>query len=201
MFNRLQNGEHSNSWIKLRNCANIITTTICKEKLLDKLNDFGFYNNIKHGKQKSLNIFNMYFLIRTFLICDKHSLNVNYLNSYIRKNLKSNNCNGSENMQIAQDINLLVPKVIDIIKYLSKMTEIKCILPELAYIFVCIYINCGIKTVKQYVLYFSKNKKQFDKFNDINTYKTTIQKNTDEKKMNNIYNQILNLSSKRTTFI
>lgn len=197
IFNRLQNGERVSSWIKLRNMNNPITLTICKNKLLNKMSEIDFISNILFLKNtpKEDESFNIYFLIRTFLIIDKKNLEVNYLDMNIKKYLEQNDFKGSPMVQISGDINELVPKVIQICEFISKNNKDKCILPELAYIYVCIYANHGLDKLSKIIKFFTNNTDSFDKYNSIKTYKKNVEKVTGSEKITKVYAEICNIKT------
>ena len=194
IFNRLQNGERVKSWTKLRNHNNIITTTICSNKLLDKMNELNFFDKIKYKKSEP-EAFNIYFLIRAFLICDKKTLtDINYLDFNIKKYLEQHNGSGTASVQLLSDITELLPKVIEIIKFISTNDSIISILPEIAYIYTCIYINYGIVELKKLIKYFTTNIDIFNQYNDIKTYKSSYDKVTSAGMINSIYDKMILLS-------
>ena len=197
IFNRLQNGERVSSWIKLRNMNNPITLTICKYKLLNKMKEINFIGKILFSKNtpKEDESFNIYFLIRTFLIIDKKSLEVNYLDMNIKKYLEQNDFKGSPQVQITGDINQLVPKVIEICEFISKTHKDICILPELAYIYVCIYSNHGLDKLSKIIKFFTNNSDIFDKYNSIKTYKKNSDKVTSSDKITKYYTEICNIKT------
>ncbi len=197
IFNRLQNGERVSSWIKLRNMNNPITLTICKNKLLNKMSEIDFISNILFLKNtpKESEAFNIYFLIRTFLIIDKKNLELNFLDLNIKQYLEQNECKGSPIVQITGDINQLVPKVIEICEFISKNNKDKCILPELAYIYVCIYANHGLDKLSKIIKFFSNNSDVFDKYNSIKTYKKNVEKVTSSEKITKSYTEICNIKT------
>lgn len=193
IFNRLQNGERVSSWIKLRNMPNIITQTICSDKILEMMNDNDFIEAIHfiRTKPKNHNAFNIYFAIRTFLIIDKQSLDINYLDLNIKKYLEANNYEGVPSVKITNDINNISSKVTQIIEYISD-TEIPFkIIPELAYVYVCIYSNYGMKAVKKLTDYFNNNSEKLEYYNNLNTYCCSRNKVTSAVKLNEIYNNII----------
>ncbi len=197
IFNRLQNGERVSSWIKLRNMDNIIINTIRSNNLLKKLNDIKFINKIKSNKNllKEPEAFNIYFLIRAFLIIDKKNLEINYLDINIKNYLEQNNFKGAPSVQINRDINEIVLNVIEVIEFISKKYEDKCILTELAYIYLCIYSNFGLDKLSKLIKYFDNNISVFNKYNDIFTYKNNARNATSSKKMIEIYTEICNIKT------
>lgn len=184
IFNRLQNGEKVASYEKLKNHpTNNITNIIRSEKLLKWMNDIEF-NNIIDTKNIKNESFNIYFLIRSFLIIDKQSLNVNFLDLNIKKYIESvdNNDQGTPHVQLKNSIKYLLPKVKEIIEYLTEKIEDK-IIPELAYIFICIYANYNIKILSKII-------KNIDtKYNELDTYRLNNKVTTIEK-ITKIYNKL-----------
>jgi hypothetical protein len=200
IFNRLQNGEKVISWVKLRNLNNIITLTICKNKLLDKMRDIDFINLLSlKNSHKEPEIFNIYFLIRTFLIIDKKNLEINYLDLNIKKSIQANNCKGTPMVQINGNIDDIVTQVIEIVEFMSKNIGVSPILPELAYIYVCIYANYGLNKLKKIIKYFKNNNEIFDKYNKIKTYKKTIDSVTSSEKIIKCYTEICNIKTNITS--
>jgi len=202
IFNRLQNGEKVTTYDKLKNLhTNIITDTIRSNKMLKYLNDINFISKInvnhKKTKLKHAESFNIYFLIRSFLIIDKKNLNTNYLDMNIKKYLEYNNGNGSPCVQLTRKIDELYNDVKIIIEYIANNLKINVqIIPELAYIFVCIYANFGSAILDKVIdwLYNEKNKKQFELLNNINTYKKGVDKVTSSIEITKYYNLLLKYS-------
>ena len=146
-------------------------------------------------RYRYINIFfliNIYFLIRTFLIIDSNDLEINYLDLNIKQYLEQNNNQGSPMVQIKGDIEELIPQVIEVIEYITNNID-NDILPELAYIFICIYANDGIDKLNDIIEYFNDNDVQFKKYNEIKTYKRTADKVTSSGKIIKIYNEIAEL--------
>ena len=195
IFNRLQNGERVKSWIKLRNTNNIITTTICSNNIIDKMTELKFFDKIKF-KNSEPEAFNIYFLIRAFLICDKQTLlDINYLDINIKKYLEHNNGDGSPNVQLTKNINtILLPKVNEIIEFISTNDNIISILPEIAYIYTCIFINYGSVELNKLIKYFTLNTDIFNEYNDIKTYKSGHDKVTSSIKLSSIYDKMILLA-------
>ena len=83
------------SYDKLKNLhTNPITSIIRSHKLLTWLNEINFINRVALTRKttiKHAESFNIYFLIRTFLIIDKKTLETNYLDINIKKYLEANN--------------------------------------------------------------------------------------------------------------
>jgi hypothetical protein len=167
IFNRLQNGESVASYIKLKNNNNIICTNIRTNKLLEYMNGVNIIDKIILK-----NIQTIYFCIRTFLIIDKQNLDINYLDLNIKKYLEANNGLGYPQVQIHNNIDEILIKVKEIINFICTNDKIDQILPELAYIYICIYANFGLNTLNKIIDYLSlkKNKNIFDKYNDIKKY-------------------------------
>ena len=195
IFNRLQNGERVKTWIKLRNTNNIITTTICSNNIIDKMTELKFFDKIKF-KNSEPEAFNIYFLIRAFLICDKQTLlDINYLDINIKKYLEHNNGDGSPNVQLTKNINtILLPKVNEIIEFISTNDNIISILPEIAYIYTCIFINYGSVELNKLIKYFTLNTDIFNEYNDIKTYKSGHDKVTSSIKLSSIYDKMILLA-------
>ncbi len=201
IFNRLQNGERVQSWIRVRNMPNIITSTICANKMLNYMNDIELYDNIKfvRTKPKEHNAFNIYFAIRTFLIIDKQSLlDVNYMDLNIKKYLEANNYDGSPQVKLANDINKLVPKVNEIFEFIA--THEFQLIPELAYIYVCVYANYGISTVSKLMKYFMNKQEKYNYYNNFGTYCDSVNKVTSAVKMGEVYNYIITNILKKTIY-
>ena len=193
IFNRLQNGTPVVAWIKVRNMNNPITMTICKNKLLDKLNELHFIDRMYlRNLPKEPETFNIYFLIRAFLIIDKKNLEINYVDTNIKKYLEENECKGTPAVQISSDIDSIVPHVIKIIEFiLIKKIDI---LPELAYIYICYYANNKFNKLKKLVDFITNNDKLFQKYNNYKTYRKTLDGVTPTDKMVQIYTEISNIN-------
>jgi hypothetical protein len=171
IFNRLQNGEKVASYIKVKNNNNnIITSYIRTNKLLDYMNDLQLIDKLLIKKMIKYENFTIYFCIRTFLIIDKKNLDINYLDLNIKKYLFSNNGVGSPQVQIHNNIDEILIKVKEIINFICTNEKINNILPELAYIYICIYANFGLNSLNKIIDYLFLNKNIFDKYNDIKKY-------------------------------
>jgi hypothetical protein len=142
IFNRLQNGEKIASYEKLKNNPHPITKCINDHKLLRFMKNENFNDILEIKKMRKYEAFNIYFLIRTFLIIDKKNLDVNYLDLNIKQYIEAQGGNGTKSVKLNNNIDELFPKVKDIIKFIIKKCD-KKIIPELAYIYICIYINYG----------------------------------------------------------
>jgi hypothetical protein len=145
------------------------------------------------NSHKEPEIFNIYFLIRTFLIIDKKNLEINYLDLNIKKSIQANNCKGSPMVQINGDIDDIVPQVIELVDCMSKNIGNTRILPELAYIYVCIYANSGLDKLSKIIKFFANNSDLFDKYNKIKTYKNGADKVTSSENIIKIYTEICNI--------
>lgn len=195
IFNRLQNGERVASYIKLKNNNNnVITSYIRTNKLLDYMNDLHIMDTILTKKMLIYENFTIYFCIRTFLIIDKKNLDINYLNLNIKKYLFSNNGYGCPQVQIIGNIDEILPKVKEIIYFICANDKVKNILPELAYIYICIYANFGINTLSKIIDYLFLNKNIFDKYNDIKKYQKSSVTSIDNIKKQ--YDSLLSLTNK-----
>lgn len=171
IFNRLQNGEKVASYIKVKNNNNnIICSNIRTNKLLDYMNDLHIIDKLVIKKMKKYENFTIYFCIRTFLIIDKKNLDINYLDLNIKKYLFTNNGLGSPQVQIHNNIDEILIKVKEIINFICTNDKIDQILPELAYIYICIYANFGLNSLNKIIDYLFLNKNIFDKYNDIKKY-------------------------------
>lgn len=194
IFNRLQNGEKVSSFEKLKNCQNIITNTIKYHKLLHHMKEINFNNKINFShktKPKDIDAYNIYFLIRSFLIIDKKSLDINYLDINIKKYLDDN----MPCIRLKSDIDLLLPKVCEITEWIAKNDNIKeKLLDEVLYLYICIYAIYDIKCLENIVLALNTNEHNdfFKKINNINTYKSSSNKVTSSDKMNSILKEIVN---------
>lgn len=201
IFNRLQNGEKVSSYDKLKNLhTNTITDTIRTKHLLSYMKTIKFCDKININnpniRRKRLESFNIYFLIRSFLIIDKKNLDVNYLDLNIKKYLEANNGQGTPSVKLNNNIDILLPKVLEVINYISSSQEIvDTLIPELVYIFICVYANYDINGLEQTIKWLIKpvNRKQFEKLNDIRTYKISSEKVTSAIHMNKYYNNLIKI--------
>lgn len=195
IFNRLQNGEKVASYIKVKNNNNnIITSYIRTNKLLDFMNDLHIIDKLLIKKMIKYENFTIYFCIRTFLIIDKKNLDINYLDLNIKKYLFSNNGVGSPQVQIHNNIDDILIKVKEIINFICANDKINKILPELAYIYICIYANFGINTLNKIIDYLSVNKNIIDKYNDIKKYQKSSVTSVDNIKKQ--YDSLILLTNK-----
>ena len=192
IFNRLQNGEKVASYIKVKNNNNnIICSNIRTNKLLEYMNGVNIIDKIILK-----NIQTIYFCIRTFLIIDKQNLDINYLDLNIKKYLEANNGLGYPQVQIHNNIDEILIKVKEIINFICTNDKIIKILPELAYIYICIYANYGINTLNKIIDYLSlkKNKNIIDKYNDIKKYQNASV--TSIENINKQYESLILLTNK-----
>ena len=191
IFNRMHNSERHRipcgSYFRdnISRKNNIILTTIYSNKLLDKMNELKFFDKIKNLDQE---LFQQNFLIRIFLICGHRSLNYINYNEDIIQNLEENNGIGTSNVQLdKKDIKIILPKVIEIIEFIATNKLINNILPELAYIYILIYIRYGITEVINLIEYFTINKLEFNHYNLIKRYQEKV---INSSILDNIYEKI-----------
>jgi hypothetical protein len=176
IFNRLQNGEKLASYDRLKNANHPITSCIQENKLLNYINDKKIINKISVIGNKKLNQVYIYLLIRTFLIIDKKSLDIDFLDINITKYIYKNN-------NIENDISEICHKVKRILKFISIYEFPATLIMELLYIFINIFANYG-KTRLNAIIDNLIQKNKFTYFNDIRTYRNGID-------MNNRYEQII----------
>lgn len=203
IFNRLQNGEKVSTYDKLKNLhQNEITNCIRSQGLCDLMFDLKFITKMKEHKVTQVNRikkpdnFYIFFLIRTFFIIDKKSLDNNYLDVNIHRGLLANDGKGEPKYQLQNDIDELLPKVNEIINFIATTEHIvNLILPEIAYIFICIYVNYGLEQLTKVIKWLNNpiNSKQFIKLNDIKSYKSTNDKVVSSKTMIEWYQTIVKL--------
>lgn len=206
IFNRLQNGEKVSSYDKLKNYhKNEITNCIRKELLCKYIDDLNFANKIifKHNPKKPKQYY-IYFLIRTFFIIDKKSLDINYLDINIKKGVTANDGKGEPKYRLKNSIDSLLPKVKEIIKFIAETeykTDSNMIIKEVGYIFVCIYANYGIDELITTIKWLNtvSNSKQFEKLNDIKSYISSIDKVVPVHKIMDHYQTIIKLILKKNT--
>jgi len=181
IFNRLQNGEKVESYVKLRNLNNNpITNYIRSSRSLAILNNFGLMKKIELNKKTKLKhdeSFTMYFLIRAVLIVDKKNLEINFLDLNIKKYLEQNDGEGAPSVQIRNhDVSDLFAKVMIFMEWFSRHEISNKFIPELCYIFICIYANYDLNEVDKLIkwLTLETNKKFLTKFNSAKTYKNIL---------------------------
>lgn len=76
IFNLLQNGEPVSLYEKIKNYDNPIINFIRENKIINYMNNLNFNDNIIIKKEsKNFQSFNLFFIIRSFLILDKKNLN------------------------------------------------------------------------------------------------------------------------------
>ena len=150
IFNLLQNGEPVSMYEKIKNYDNPIINFIRDNKIINFLYDLNFNNFIIYKKEKrNFQCFNLFFIIRSFLILDKKNLNVNFLDFNIKKSIESNNYKGTKLTEITTNINDIYVKFKEIIVILSNIKH--KFIPELAYIIICIYANFTLKKVNKLI--------------------------------------------------
>ena len=172
IFNRLQNGEKLASYDKLKNANHPITSCIQENKLLNYINDKKIINKISVIGNKKLNQVYIYLLIRTFLIIDKKSLDIDFLDINITKYIYKNN-------NIENDIYDICHKVKRILKFIS-IYEFPILLTlELLYIFICVFANYG-KTRLNAIIDALIQQNKFTHFNNVRSID-----------LNNRYEQII----------
>ena len=204
IFNRLQNGEKVSSYQKLKNLhQNDITNAIRSNNLCNSLKNINLENKILFEgkvKPKEIEAYYMYFLIRAFLIIDKKTLDINFLDLNIKKYLEANNGSGAPNVKLNDNINNLLSKVNEVINWIATNSEIKIkILSEVLYLYICIYANYGLNGLDTIIKYFNcpTHSNQFSKLNNIKTYKSSVDKVTSSIKMTTIYTSVLKLVLKK----
>lgn len=126
----------------------------------------------------------MFFIIRTFLILDKKNLQNNYIDLNIKKSLEANNLNGTNLTIINGNMDNIYMRFIEIISIICNIQN--RILPELAYIIICIYINYNLKTVNRFI----NDIDLIASYNNIYIYKKEGKVTTNEN-ITKIYNEII----------
>ena len=114
----------------------------------------------------------------------------------IHRGLLANDGKGEPKYQLQNDIDELLPKVNEIINFIATTEHIvNLILPEIAYIFICIYVNYGLEQLTKVIKWLNNpiNSKQFIKLNDIKSYKSTYDKVVSSKTMIEWYQTIVKL--------
>ena len=189
IFNRLQNGEKISSFDKIKNLhTNNISNAIRTNKLVDTfVKKYKIHDNFEIRKMKKYENFAYYFLVRIFLILDKKSLDTNYLDLNIKRYLEANNGNGSSSVKLVNTIETLLPKVNQVIEFLSKL-DIK-IIPELAYLLICTYAQYGLDEVNKLLKIFKKNELVFSKYNTLKKYQPNGVTNIE--KIKSMYQELL----------
>lgn len=188
IFNLLQNGEPVSMYEKIKNYDNPIVNFIRDNKIINYINNTNLNNIIIIKKEtKNFQCFNLFFIIRSFLILDKKNLNINFLDLNIKRSLEANNYKGTKLTEITTNMNEIYVKFKEIIAILSDMKN--RIIPELAYIIICLYSNFSLKKVNKFIndidLIATYNNKHLYKEN--NGSVTTIENIT------KIYNEIIKL--------
>lgn len=194
IFNRLQNGEKMNTYERLKNLQNIIINAIRTKRLCFIIKDTNIVDKIKFPIKipKKSESFYIFFIIRSILIIDKQSLDVNYLDLNIKKYLEANNGKGAPCVQITKDIDILCDKVLEIINWINSNNEIKePLIIELIYIFICIYATYDLDQLDKVIKWLNENEKQLNKFNDITSYKKNYDKITSSIKMKELYDNLV----------
>jgi hypothetical protein len=193
LFNRLQNGERVESYVKVKNLDTPITNFIRSNKSLAKLTQLDLISKINLNKKTKLKhdeSFYLYFLIRCILIADKKSLEINYLDLNISKYLQHN----YKSIRLKNDVKELYEKVMIFINWFVENDNIdNKIIPELCYILMCFYINYDLDKVDKIIKYIFSKKKYYEMYNDTKKYKKIVagesfkSKITNEEKMTEIY--------------
>jgi hypothetical protein len=191
IFNRLQNGEKVSSYEKFKNTSNPIIDNIRTNQYILKLREMKLKDKIIFDRNiKQEDEFNIYLLIRTYLIIDKISLlNINYLNFNIKRYIEANDGKGAPSVQLKTDIDVLSEKVIEIITWLNVNIKEPVIL-EIIYIYICIYAKYGLIELSNLLKIFT-NRTKFDKYNKLTTYKSSHEKVTSSNIINDIYTEII----------
>ncbi len=197
IFNRLQNGEKISSYDKIKNLhTNQISNCIRSSKLVELfVKKHKIHEKLQTRKMKKYESFAYYFLVRVFLILDRKSLETNYLDLNIKRYLESNNGTGSSSVKIKNSLDSLIPKVNDVLKILAGLEIL--IIPELAYMFICVYAQYGIDEVNKLQKIFKKNEVVFAKFNTLKKYQPNGVTSTP--KMTNLYDDLIKSVLKKDT--
>ena len=189
IFNRLQNGEKVKGHIKFRNSGVFITDYIRNNELLQKLKDLKCQDKLSICTTKFNESFNLYFMIRSILIISKKSLQINFLDLNIKKYF-------TEKFSCVSIHNDLIPELFnkfnDFIIWFVNTSIIKDkIIPEFAYLLVCIYANYNLTIVENILNLLSKD--EFNYFNNLSKYKRNgLEKTvTSSKTMIDKYNKII----------
>jgi len=182
IFNRLQNGEKVSSYDKLKNHQHPITNIIRSNHLCKYLVENGFISKIFFDKNKStkkVENLMIYFVIRSFFIIDKKSLDINYLDLNIKKGITYNDGLGEPKYRLKNDVSELLPKFMEFIDWITQNDKLdKPILIYAMYIYVCIYANHGLDELNKVIKWFNNpsNTNRYGKFNDLSSYKLGVDK-------------------------
>ncbi len=186
IFNLLQNGEPVSLYEKIKNYDNPIINFIRENKIINYMNNLNFNDNIIIKKEsKNFQSFNLFFIIRSFLILDKKNLNVNYLDLNIKRAIEANNFKGTKYTEINSNINdifLKFKEIITILPYIKMR-----IIPELAYIIICIYANYNLKKVNKFI----NDIDLIATYNNKLLYREDNNSITTFEKISKIYNEII----------
>lgn len=195
IFTRLQNGEKMSSYEKLKNFNNPIMNNIRDNQIIQKFKDKHFIQSLAFNSKMDENNFYIYFIIRLFLILDKETFTlINFLDLNIKKYLEARNGLGSPSVQINKDFDTLNKEILYIMNWIADCEKINNIIPELVYIYVCIYANYGIKKLIILIDILNDDKILLDKYNSISYYKETSTVISSDK-MNSILKEIILLSN------
>jgi hypothetical protein len=177
IFNRLQNGEKVNGHIKFRNSNSDITIFIRDNNLLEYLKNIKFQNKCNIRTRHFNEHFNLYFMIRSIIIIHKKSLQTNFLDINIKRYiLEKLPCT-----EIPKELlSNLFTKFKEFINWFSNASfnnlENTKMVPEFAYLLVCVYANYDLIHVEKILKLLSDN--EFNIFNDLTKYKRNRDKNT-----------------------
>lgn len=195
IFTRLQNGEKMSSYEKLKNMNNPIINNIRDHQIIQKFKDKHFLHSLSFKSKIDENSFYMYFIIRLFLILDKETFTlINFLDLNIKNYLEARNGLGAPSVQINKDFDTLNKEILHIMEWMADYEKINNVIPELVYIYVCIYANYGIKKLIILIDILNDDKTLLDKYNCISYYKGTSTVISSDK-MNSILKEIILLTN------
>lgn len=170
MFNRLQNGEKVNSYVKTRNMNHPIFQWIRENKMFDDYKLVLPLINMTrshNGKAASYNKL-LWIIVRTLFIFDRKNLTTNYLDLNLEKYIKTGSPSG-QLRGLLSDLSKYFPEFIKIItetKWTSKITV------YFYYILACYYINHSPLETQKIIDDLIYNVSIYYKYNNMDTYCT-----------------------------
>ena len=153
IFNRLQNGERVQTYIKVKNYHHPLTNLIREKNLISHFKKKKLHERIITKKKKADNLL-LFLFIRILLIFDKKNLSINYLDLNINKYIYHD----APSVRIETDANLLCTYLIE---FLDQIHQEYLFLEEFIFILACYYIHFGLVHYQRFLSKLSKTDIQY----------------------------------------
>lgn len=168
MFNRLQNGERVNSYVKTRNTNHPIFSWIRENRMIDKYKQLLPNLNITRSHNGKAVTYSklLWIIVRTLFIFDRKNLMTNYLDLNLEKYIKTNSPNGRLHCEIAE-LDKYFP---DFIKIMTETKWSSKIVVYFYYLIACYYVNHTVDITLNLIKNITNNITIYYKYNNMDIY-------------------------------